>query len=197
MSQIVAGPDGATPLDPDELAGLKHPHIQTRGQLDELEQYNVQAGLKWLKRQKNADILSEQFVCQLHERLFGEVWNWAGKFRRSDKNIDCDAGQIAIQLRNLLDDSRYWVENTTYPAKELAARFHYRLVAIHPFANGNGRHSRIMADALLTLVMGELPIDWAGGRSLQEMGEHRKTYMAALRAADGHEYQPLLEFVGL
>jgi len=196
MTEIVGSPNGATPLDPDEMEGLRFTHIQTRGQLDQLEQINVQTGMKWLKKQKKADPFTEDFVCDLHKRLFGDVWSWAGRFRKTGKNIGCDAFYIGVELKKLLDDARYWVDNHTYPAKELAARFHHRLVVIHPFANGNGRHSRIMADAVLTIAMNDEPIDWAGGHDLQSMSDRRKTYIAALRAADQGDYAPLLEFVG-
>lgn len=196
MTEIVGSPDGATPLDPDEMEGLRFTHIQTRGQLDQLEQITVQAGMKWLKKQKKADPITEGFVCDLHKKLFGDVWSWAGSFRKTGKNIGCDAIYIDVELKKLLDDARYWVDNNTYPPKELAARFHHRLVAIHPFPNGNGRHSRIMADAVLTIAMNDEPIDWAGGHDLQSMSDHRKTYIAALRAADQGDYAPLLEFVG-
>ena len=148
MSNVVDGPDGATPLDPDEMEGLIYKHIQTREQLDELEHINVQEGIKWLKRVKRADPFTTQFVCNLHKKLFGDVWSWAGSFRKTEKNIGCDPININVELRNLLDDARYWVEHSTYPPKELAARFHHRLVVIHLFSNGNGRHSRIMADAI-------------------------------------------------
>jgi Fic-DOC domain mobile mystery protein B len=196
MSKIVGDPDGATPLDPDEMEGLIYTHIQTRGQLDQLEQINVQSGMKWLKKQKKADPFTEAFVCDLHKKLFGDVWSWAGSFRKTGKNIGCDAIYIGVELKKLLDDARYWVENNTYPAKELAARFHHRLVAIHPFPNGNGRHSRIMADAVLTITMNDESIDWAGGHDLQSMSDHRKNYIVALGAADQGDYAPLLKFVG-
>jgi Fic-DOC domain mobile mystery protein B len=136
------------------------------------------------------------FACDLHKQLFGKVWKWAGSFRRTEKNIGVDPIQIAIQLRQLLDDARFWIENDTYPPKELAARFHHKLVYIHPFPNGNGRHARIMADALLTKLMGEPGIDWAGGFRLENMNERRDQYIAALRAADGRDYADLLDFVG-
>ncbi|MGV6852589.1 MAG: mobile mystery protein B [bacterium] len=106
--------------------------------------------MQWLKKQKSPDILSEGFVRDLHKRLFGQVLKWAGLFRITEKNIGVDPIQIAIQLRQLLDDARYWIEHETYPPKELAARFHHKFVLIHPFPNGNGRHARIMADAILT-----------------------------------------------
>ena len=189
-------PGGATPLDPDEMEGLRFSHVSTRGELDQLEQANIVDGMAWLKKQKSPDVLTERFACDLHKQLFDKVWKWAGSFRRTEKNIGVDPIQIAIQLRQLLEDARFWIENDTYPPKELAARFHHKLAYIHPFPNGNGRHARIMADALLTKLMDEPEIDWAGGYSLESMNERRDQYIAALRAADGHDYTDLLDFVG-
>lgn len=192
---LIDYPYGATPLDPDELNGLKFKHVSTRGELDQLEQAGITEGLKWLDKQKNPDVLSEVFVLELHKRLFGSVWKWAGTFRRTEKNIGVDPVQVTIQLRQLLDDAEYWVEHDTYSPKELVARFHHKLVFIHPFPNGNGRHARIMADAVLTKRLNESAIDWAGGYRLEAMNERREQYIAALRAADGHDFSALLEFV--
>ena len=196
MNKIINEPEGATPLDRDEMEGLCYSHITTRGDLDELEPTNIVEGMQWLKKQKKPDILPEAFARELHKRLFGKVWKWAGSFRQTEKNIGVDPIQIAIQLRQLLDDAKYWIENDTYPPKELAARFHHKLVLIHPFPNGNGRHARIMADAILTKLMSEPVIDWAGGYKLEAMNERRDQYINALRAADGHDFAQLLEFVG-
>ncbi|HEY7772878.1 MAG TPA: mobile mystery protein B [Marinagarivorans sp.] len=189
-------PEGATPLDPDEMDGLRFKHVTTRGELDQLEQANITKGMAWLRKQKNPDVLSEAFVRELHKRLLGEVWQWADTFRRTEKNVGVDPVMIAIDLRNLLDDTKYWIEHSTFPPVELAARFHHRLVYIHPFPNGNGRHSRIMADAVLTKLIGVEPIDWSGGKQLEKMNERRRQYIDALRAADEHDFTLLMEFVG-
>lgn len=189
-------PDGATPLDPDEMEGLRFKHIATRGELDQLEQANIVEGMNWLRKQKTPDVLTEAFVRDLHKQLFGQVWKRAGSFRKTEKNIGIDPRQVAIQLRQLLDDAQYWIDNDTYPAKELAARFHHKLVYIHLFPNGNGRHARIMVDAILTKLMAEPVIDWAGGYRLEQMNERRDQYIAALRAADGHNFDDLFNFVG-
>lgn len=188
--------DGQTPLDPDELEGLKHPHVTTRGELDQLEQANIEEGLRWLGRQRSPDILTDDFARKLHRQLFGEVWSWAGTYRLTEKNIGIDPLHIAVQLRTLLDDARFWAEQGTYPPAEAGVRFHHRLVAIHPFANGNGRYSRIMADVYLEDVLQADPVDWGGGYDLQQMNERRKQYIAALRAADAGDYAPLFQFVG-
>lgn len=166
-------------------------------QLDELEQVNIQEGLRWIRKQINSDLFTEQFVCQLHKKLFGQVWKWAGQFRKTEKNIGCDPLLIGVQLRNLLDDSYFWVEQHIYPPLEIAARFHHRLVAIHLFPNGNGRHSRILADAILTWRLNEKPIDWAGGYDLQRMNQRRHDYINALCEADSGNLTPLFNFIGV
>lgn len=184
-------PEGATPLDPDELGGLKFKHIQTRGQLDQMEHVNIQDGLMWLSKQKNTDILTLQFCLELHRRLFGKVWDWAGKFRQSEKNIGIDPLYVSVELKKLLDDVQAWVEFNTFTPFESALRFHHRLVQIHVFANGNGRHARIMADAILKFIYKCPQIDWVGN-NLQQANKQREHYIKALRKADAHDFEPLL-----
>lgn len=189
-------PGGATPLDPDEAEGLKFRHVATRGQLDELEQANIEQGLQWLARTR-MDVLTVGFIRTLHKRLFGDVWKWAGTYRLTEKNIGIDPTHIAVQLRMLLDDVRYQAAHGVYPPLEAAARYHHRLVSIHPFPNGNGRHARIAADAVLDKLFDHPPVEWADGFDLQADSERRKAYIAALRAADAGTYDPLFAFVGL
>jgi Fic-DOC domain mobile mystery protein B len=187
---------GQTSLDPDELDGLKFPHVTMRQQLDQLEQANIQDGLIWLGRQRNPDVLTERFVRKLHQKLLGQVWSWAGTYRRTEKNIGIAPQQIPTQLHDLLADVRYWIDHETYPPQEIALRFHHRLVYIHPFANGNGRLARIVADTLLQKTLGAEPVNWSGGYALEAMNARREQYVAALRAADGGDYAPLFEFAG-
>jgi Fic-DOC domain mobile mystery protein B len=141
-------------------------------------------------------VLTGDFAVTLHKRLFGDVWDWAGTFRRTGKNIGIDPIHIPVELRMLMDNTRYWAEHKTYAASEAAVRLHHHLVQIHPFPNGNGRHSRIMADIVLTRVYKAKPIDWAGGHDLQKMNERRTAYIAALKAADRGDFEPLMAFVG-
>lgn len=185
---------GATPLNPDELEGLKHPHIETQGELDQLEQQNIQDGFIWLSKQRKfKDYLNENFLLELHKQMLGDVWTWAGSYRHSDKNIGVDHLIIGVGLRNLLDDAKYWVEHATYSREEFAAHFHHRLVKIHSFPNGNGRHARIMTDLILEHVLKTNPVNW--GSNLGVDGAHRETYINALKAADSNDYQPIIEFV--
>lgn len=180
-------PGGNTPVDPDEIEGILHPHVTTRGELDELEEANIQAGLEWARRRtlerRQVDVLTEHFLFELHTRMFGEVWEWAGEVGKHD---------IRPEIRTLIEDTRYWRDNGTYEPDELAVRFHHRLVSIHPFPNGNGRHARMMAD-LLAQQLGRPAFSW-GGTSLTETSELRTAYIDALRAADRGEIDSLVEF---
>jgi Fic-DOC domain mobile mystery protein B len=194
MIENMQYPEGATPLDPNELGGLKQKHITKQIELNQLEQANIESGLRWLGRQR-ADVLTDNFATTLHSRLFGDVWDWAGKFRKTEKSVGIDAIHIPVELRTLMDDAKYWVENKTYPPSEAATRFHHRLVKIHPFPNGNGRHARIMADTVLERVYKAKPIDWTGGHDLQKIGARRTAYIAALKAADRDDIRPLMEFI--
>jgi Fic-DOC domain mobile mystery protein B len=158
-------PEGATPLDPNELGGLKHRHVTTQGKLDELEQANrIRTALAGRRR----DILTDDFAIELHRRLFGEVWSWAGSFRKTGKNIGIDPAHIGIELRAVMDDALYWADRGTYRPVEMAVRLHHHLLWVHPFANGNGRHARIMGDVVLEKIYGAGPIDWTAGSDLHE-----------------------------
>ena len=184
--------DAATPLTAEELADLIPSYISVRPELNEAEQSNILEAEEWAFSRKR-DVLDENFLKNLHKRMFGRVWKWAGAFRHSEKSIGVDAYKIQVELRNLLNDCRYWIEHGTYEPDEIAARFHHRLVLIHPFPNGNGRHARTAADLLLA-ALGRPRFTW-GRANLVNAGETRQTYIAALHAADHHEIDPLLAFV--
>lgn len=191
-----ANSSGATPLDPDEAEELLLTHVTTRAELDHCELENILRAEDWLKRTRPRAILNEEFCRQLHRRMFDQVWKWAGTFRRSDKNIGKPWPQIAESLRNLFDDTRLWLETRHEPPDAIGARFHHRLVQIHPFANGNGRHARLMTDLLLENLLGCPRFTW-GGSDRAGIGDVRERYIAALRSADAGDYAPLLEFVRL
>ena len=180
-----------TLLDPDERRQLLLPHIATRAQLNEAEQENIADATAWAFARRR-DVLKESFLLSLHKRMLGQVWRWAGTIRHSDRNIGMAFHQIRPQLRLLIEDARYWLENGTFPPNEIAVRFHHRLVLIHPFPNGNGRHGRLAAD-LLAVRLGQARFTW-GRVNLVEPEETRRRYIAALRAADAHDIRPLLDF---
>jgi len=188
--------DGSTPLDEEEKQGLIPSWITFRHELNEVEQENIARATVWAFRQvhkPSLEILSEPFIRSLHKRMLGSVWKWAGTFRTTEKNIGVAPYQIAPDLRNLLEDAKVWLEFGTYPPDELLARFHHRLVAIHPFANGNGRHARLMAD-LLASRLGVAALTW-GGREITTTSELRARYIDALHLADRGQYKELVEFM--
>ena len=194
MTDLFQEPDDATPLEPEEREGLLQTWITHRNDLNEAEEANILQAAAWARsaRQRNADLLAMQFVTGLHRRMFDEVWEWAGRFRLTERNIGIEAHRIAAELPNKLDNVRYWKDNKTFPPDEIAIRLHHDLVAVHPFPNGNGRHARLMADLLIE-QMGGQPFSWGGG-SLKDVGELRQAYVSALRDADNHDIDPLLEF---
>jgi Fic-DOC domain mobile mystery protein B len=178
-------------MTPEEREALIPSYITQRRELNEAEQIGIADADRWASSRKR-DVLSEAFLRRLHGRMFANVWKWAGQFRDTPRNIGVEAWEIAPQLRLLLDDARYWVEHQTYGADEIAVRFHHRLVWIHPFANGNGRLSRLAAD-LLIVALGQERFTWGSG-NLVAIADLRKRYLDALRAADGAVIEPLIEF---
>ena len=146
--------EGQTPLDEEEKEGLKIKTIFTQGDLDEFEQLNIEKAIEWTihTNLKAERILTEKFIKDLHKKMYGDVWKWAGQFRLTDKNIGVNWTQIGIELKNLIDDIKYWIENKTFSPEEIAIRFKHRIVSIHCFPNGNGRHSRMMADIIIESI---------------------------------------------
>ena len=184
--------DGSTPLTEEELEQLIPSYITLRHELNEAEQANILEAEDWaFSRKRNA--LSERFLDNLHKRMLGRVWQWAGEHRQSNKTVGVDAYRIPTELRQLLNDCHYWLDNSTYEPDEIAARFHHRLVLIHPYPNGNGRHARLATDLLL-VKLGRSRFSW-GRVKLVDASKTRDIYIAALRAADNHDIGPLLEFV--
>ncbi|MBN2456315.1 MAG: mobile mystery protein B [Sedimentisphaerales bacterium] len=186
-------PQGTAPLNKDDIEGLLPIHITTRAELDRWEQDNINEALAWLENRKPKDILNETFMKLLHRKMFGNVWKWAGKFRQSNKNIGVDWYQIPVELKKLCDDVEYWINNKSFSEDEIAARFHHRLVSIHLFPNGNGRHARLIADILMENVFGRHSFTW-GNANLVTSGDDRDRYMKSLYAADKGDYTGLLEF---
>lgn len=188
---------GATPIDPNELKDLIPDYISTMGELNQLEQSNIADGFVWAGRQDLNDLLSVSFILDLHEEMFNQVWKWAGKTRKSNKNIGVMKENITTNLAILIGDVNFWIDNKTYNLDEIAARFHHRLVQIHAFPNGNGRHARLMTDLLLQ-KLGENKFTWGTSVShtpLETEGKTRSEYIAALRKADNGDFKNLLIFV--
>jgi Fic-DOC domain mobile mystery protein B len=187
--------DGQTPLDDDEKEGLLITTIATRGELDEFEQQNIEQAVQWsLSRSFKAEaVFTEEFIRALHVRMYGNIWARAGEFRKTNKNIGVDKWQISTELRYLLDDVKFWFANNTYPPDEITIRFKHRLVSIHCFSNGNGRHSRLLADIVIEKIFKLPHYTWGAGNLVKE-GDQRNAYLNAIRAADAGAIQPLIDF---
>jgi Fic-DOC domain mobile mystery protein B len=169
--------------------------ITTVGELDEHEQLNIEIAVHWTiqSKFKTERILTENFIKQLHSKMFGHVWKWAGEFRRSEKNIGVDWIMITQDLKYLLDDAKHWVENETYSPDEMAIRFKHRLVNIHCFPNGNGRHSRLIADIIIESIFAKELFSWHNS-NMVKADETRKKYITAIREADKGDIEPLIAF---
>ncbi len=184
--------DANTPLSPEERDGLIPTYITTRNELNDAEHANITDADRWAFTRKR-DVLSQTFLCNLHKRMFGKVWRWAGTFsQESNRRLGVDHWRIEVELRDLIDAVRYWADSQTYAPDEIAVRFHQKLTWIHPFPNGNGRHARLAAD-LLAVSLRQRPFTW-GRAGLVGITPLRDRYVAALRSADAHDIGPLLAF---
>jgi Fic-DOC domain mobile mystery protein B len=192
MTTLATTSDGNTPLSPEELADLI-PNLASKGELNEWERENMLLGREWATsdRTSPADMVSDQYIRKLHEKMFDATWKWAGQYRLTDKNIGVPVHEIRDRLMTLFGDVRYWIESRTHSPDEIALRFHHRLVFIHPFSNGNGRHARLIADVLIT-KLGRPSFTW-GSANLVKEGEARTRYLEAIREADDGDIQSLLK----
>ena len=187
--------EGQTPLDEEEKLDLI-PSILLREDLNAFEQQNIIEARAWIMQKtvfSRHDLFSEKFLLLLHQRMYRNVWRWAGKYRRTNKNIGCDYYVIQVELRKLLDDVRYWINNKTFNMTELAIRTHHRLVKIHLFPNGNGRHARLYADVIIAKYRGD-KLTWGSGNNLVKPDVTRNRYIEALRLADIGDYKELFDF---
>jgi mobile mystery protein B len=188
---LVPTGDGHTELSEDDRVGLIPTYIATRGDLFDAEQRSIAAALVGRRPQLD-QLLDDRYLRDLHHAMFSNIWRWAGKYRLRDTNIGIDPTDIAVGVRGLVHDAQSWTRHTTYEPDELAVRFHHRLVAIHPFVNGNGRHGRITTDLLVTALGGQ-PFRW--GAELDVDTDHlRAEYIAALQRADGGDISRLMLF---
>lgn len=189
--------NGGTLLTEEELEQLIPKYVTNKKQLDEVEQNNIENAFEWLLSKKTNSVdqlLSKQFQDELHRRMLSKVWLWAGKVRKKETNIGVDPSQIEVQRRHLIDDTKFWIENKTMDPIEMALQFHHRLVKIHCYPNGNGRHSRIMADLILERIFNLPRLKW-GGQNFITQNDFREKYIAALKKADQGDYKALFKCV--
>lgn len=189
---IFEADDNSTPLTAEEKNGLKLKWITLRSELNEAEARNIAQAQLWLAANKKKDVCSDTFLRNLHKKMFCDVWVWAGEYRITERNIGVAPYQIPMKLMQLFDDLNFWIDNKTYSNHEIAVRLHHKLVQIHPFPNGNGRVSRLIADLVLRKLEGKT-LYW-GDTNLVDVSEVRRKYIDALRKADAGDYTDLLNF---
>jgi Fic-DOC domain mobile mystery protein B len=180
--------EGNTPIRREEAEQLI-PRISTMGELNEYEALNILRAKDWAfdsRTMKLTNPLDESYVRELHQRMFGEVWKWAGTYRKHEVSVGCDPREITHRLAQLLGNAQYWLDKNTFPVDESLIRFHHQLVKIHPFANGNGRQARMITD-VLAVKYGRTEFSWGSGHALVQEGGARTQYLAALRALDAND----------
>jgi Fic-DOC domain mobile mystery protein B len=191
----LSGPtaSGNTPIDPDEAKGLI-PDLLTQAELNEYEQQNIARALVWAQTSRflKRRLVSRDGLQRLHLRMFDRTWRWAGQFRRSDKAIGVPWTDVPVEVQKVCDDILFQLAERSLPLADIAVRFHHRLVSVHPFPNGNGRHARMAAD-LLRVQHGGQPFPW-GASGLAAKGNVRAAYINALKDADAGDFAPLLKF---
>jgi Fic-DOC domain mobile mystery protein B len=187
---------GATPYNQDDSTYLIPKQITTQKELNEWEQHNIILAERWLFSKRRKELLTVDFLKLLHKKMFNLTWQWAGHFRKHQTNIGLEPYLISQSLLMLCDDVRYWIDNKTFPREEICMRFHHRLVFTHPFPNGNGRHARLMADAIL-VSLGGRRFSWGAHSLNQTDNQIRKGYIAALKSADNDDYQQLKTFLNI
>jgi|SRR5882672_605082 len=188
---------GETPLREEDLKDLKLPWIKTREQLNEVEGENIVSAKEWALKSRNAALpgmLSDEYIQSLHKRMYRDVWKWAGKIRHHElqNEFASKPSQIRIDLKNAYNDAKYWLEHLKLGPEEFAVQVHHRIVRVHPFHNGNGRHARLMADLILERHFKLAPLQWGGGSALDNDEPNRANYISALKAADAGDYGALL-----
>jgi len=190
---MVIPADGNTPIAAGELDALI-PNLSSQEELNEWEMQNILKAEEWCfgRVLKTENPFTDQFIRKLHQKMFADTWKWAGTYRKTEKTLGVPVHQIRETLKTLLDDAQYWSNNGTFELDELAIRFHHRLVFVHPFPNGNGRHARLMAD-FIVVRNGRQRFAW-GRKNLTSAGQIRAQYIDALKQADGGNITPLLKF---
>ncbi len=187
---------GSTPLDQEDIDQMI-PSLSTQGELNQFEEANITEANAWALNSrvlKNQEPLTEPYVRELHKRMFNQTWKWAGKYRAKELNIGVPHHEIQNQIPALLGDTRYWIDNKTFDMDEIAIRVHHRMVWIHPFRNGNGRHARLLAD-VIAVKSGREQFTW-GSIALAAAGPGRAEYIRCLKVADADndDIQGLLVF---
>jgi len=168
--------------------------IQRKREMDALEAVKLAKATDWAIRHYSADHrFSAADVCLLHKQWLGEVYSWAGEYRRVNIGKGGFAFAMAAQVSRLMEEFErkvlavYTPCNFNDPEKiiEALAVAHCELVLIHPFRDGNGRLSRLLS-TLMALQAGLPLLDFSGIE-----GKARQAYFLAVQASMGNDYEPM------
>ena len=179
--------DGQTPID--DISGLKL-NITTQEELNRAEYENYKKAYQEYRLKKitpNLAPFTFSWLCQVHFEMLGDVWEWAGEIRRSEKTIGFPCHKIGSSIHQLLDELQQW-EKEKIPITEITVRLHFHLVTIHPFENGNGRWARLAANIYLR-KNGVGFINWPA--QMDEIKTFRPKYIEALKRAEKGNLDPL------
>jgi len=187
-------PEGATPIS--DCSGLIPTWVHNLNDLNRVEAENIMnAQRKYFRAPVNdpKNWFQVDELKNIHRAMFGEVWEWAGMYRQSVTSVGIKPILIPAKLAELCHEVLYWFQ---YPVEltfvEMAARIHHRVVFIHPFENGNGRFSRLVADRFLLALRCAYPI-WPD--HLNKDSGTRKDYISTLKNADKGNYEPLVDYM--
>ena len=185
--------EGQTPLEPEEITGLLL-QIRTREALNQVEEENILRARLWAAESPlvRARLLTEPVIRRVHRQMFGGVWRWAGKYRTSERNLGHPWQRLSADIHQLCGSFAFRVEQKSEDPDELAVDFHYQLVRVHAFPNGNGRHARFCADRLVE-NLGRAAFSW-GRADLARTGDARAQYLSALIEADAGDPVAMLKF---
>jgi len=184
-------PENATPVE--DASGLIPTHITTKEQLNEWEVNNILKAAERYLTKRLKRIITVDFIKKVHKDMFDDTWEWAGQFRKRDLSIGVDWHKIQVEVKKLADDIEFWGKGKSdLNIFEQSIRIHHRLVKIHPFLNGNGRHARMIADIFLYSCRHKMPI-WPSHEIISST-DIRKRYINVLNKADKNDYRPLEKF---
>ncbi len=182
---------GETPVDDDEAQALTPEILEQLGQsvskadifaIEQAIEAEVTANtvVKIIEGDLGlSDLLADFFIRDLHRQLYGDIWTWAGKYRQRELNIGIAPESIAAELRTSLQNMLYRFEHTAdWDARQFGIAVHAETVRIHPFTDGNGRTTRLLANLIFLAAQ--------DGEQLQEYDwdMDKDAYISLLRAYD-------------
>jgi Fic family protein len=157
---------------------------------DHLEAVDHYDALLWMREQAaESSPLGELTICEMHRRIVARSRpDIAGVYSRLPRRIAGSAVAFPnpAKIPDLMDQFGAWLSTATL-APATAFDAHFRLTAIHPFGDGNGRTARLLMN--LMLIRGGYP-------PVAVRPEDRKRYLDALeRGSLTEDLDPFQSFM--